>query len=174
MRRVPLRRDQARADRSSAPPENPLCGDSAGGPSQADRAHSPGSEQGNSAAFDEGQRVAGPGGQGALADDDEAGFGPFVEPFGVGGSAAVVGGQEDIGRRLRGRPRDQLDESQLLQITGQEQVAAGEGDVEHEAAGVVGSLRVPAGGWVQDREPNAGPFPRTRGAVIGWTGMPRD
>ena len=99
------------------------------------------------------------GGDGALADDDEPRLGPLVEPFGVGGSAAVVRGEEDIGRRLRGRTRDQLVETQLLEITGQEQVAPGEGDVEHEAAGVVGCLRVPAGRGVRDREPNAGRFP---------------
>ena len=39
-------------------------------------------------------------------------------------------------------------------------MAAAEGDVEHEAACVVGGFRVPAGRRVPDRELNAGLFPR--------------
>ena len=38
-----------------------------------------------------------------------------------------------------------------LEVAGQENVAAGEGDVEHDAAGVVGRLRIPA------RREDAGP-----------------
>ena len=41
--------------------------------------------------------------------------------------------------------RDQRVEAGELEIAGQEHVPAGAGDVEHDAAGVVACLRVPAG-----------------------------
>ena len=108
---------------------------------------------------------------GALADNHEPRPGPLVEPVGVGGSAAVVGSQEDIGGRLRRRTVDQLVETQLLEITRQEEMSSVEGDVEHETSRIVGGFRVPAVRRVRHRELNAGLFPRS-GAVSGWTGIP--
>ena len=58
----------------------------------------------------------------------------------------MVGSKDHFRRRVGPRLCDQLVEAGELEIAGQEHVAAGEGDVEHDAAGVVARLGVPAGG----------------------------
>ena len=68
-----------------------------------------------------------------------SGVGPSVQCGQVGRIAAVVRGQQDVGRRLGVWVPQQINKPQLLQVAGQQQVAAVMGDVEHEAAGVVRS-----------------------------------
>ena len=68
-------------------------------------------------------------------------------------------GQEDVRRRHRRGPRDQLGEALLFKVARQKQMAPGAGDVEHQAAGVIRGLGVPAGGGVQHGELDAGILP---------------
>ena len=135
-------------------------GDSVVRPLQADRSLTPGTKEGNPASFEGSEGIAGLGGDRTLADDHEPGFGPPVEPFRVGGLAAVVWGQENIGRRLGRRTLDQLVQTQLLEIARQEQMAPVEGDVEHETACVVGGFRVPAVRRMRNCELDASLVPR--------------
>ena len=92
-------------------------------PCEPDRAMPPGAQEGNPILFDGSKGIAGIRTDGALADNHEPGFCPLVEPLRVCGSAAVVRGQEDIGRRLGRRTLDQLVETELLEITRQEEMA---------------------------------------------------
>ena len=104
---------------------------------------SPGAENRNAISLDGSEGIAGVCSQLTLADNNEPGLGPLVEPFGVGSPSAVVGGQENIGGRIGRRTFDQLVKTKLLKITGQEEMAPADSDVEHEAARVVRGLRVP-------------------------------
>ena len=125
----------------------------------------PGAQERNPAPLERRQGVGGARGRGTLADDDRPRPGPGIEPWRVGGLAAVVGGQHQVNRRVGGRQPGELDRAELVEVAGEQEVPASLLDVEHEAAGVVRGLRVPAGGRVQHREPRPASLPG-RGAAI--------
>ena len=142
------------------------------GPGQANRALDPRAEQRGPTSFDLSERVAAPGKKRALADHNEPRLGPAVEPFGVGGLAAMVRSQKNIRGRPRGRTADQLIKSEQLEISGQEQMASAEGDVEHKTSRVVRGFRVPAGGRMPNREPTPASS-QVSGAVVVRTAIRR-
>ena len=127
---------------------------------QADRPFAPCSQKGASPLFDRAEGVAGPRRQRLLADDNGPRLRPFVEPSRVGGFASMVRGEHHVGWRLGSGLAYKLVEPRLFEIARQKKVSARECDVEHQAAGVVRSLGIPAGAWVQDREVHAAGFPR--------------
>src|SRR5208337_187129 len=86
-----------------------------------------------------------------LADHDGSGPGPGIEPRGIGGLTAVVRGQHQVDR-LGLRLGDQLDDTQLIKVAGEQKVPAPMRNVKHQAAGVVRSLGVPVWWWMEHRE----------------------
>ena len=74
----------------------------------------------------------------------------------------MVGGQHQVDRRAGPRTRGQLHGSKLIEVAGQQEVPAALIDVEHQAAGVVGGLRVPASRWMQHRESRRAVLPACR------------
>jgi hypothetical protein len=68
---------------------------------------------------------------GPLADHDGPGPGPGVEPWGIGGSSTVVRCEHHFDRRVGLREGGQLDEAELIEVAGEQEMTARVLDVEH-------------------------------------------
>ena len=90
-------------------------------PSKMDGSPLPGAQEGDSTSLKWGQGVGSSGDRGPLADDDGPGLGPGIEPRGIGGFTAVVGGQHQVNRLGLGLG-DQFDETQLIKVAGEQKV----------------------------------------------------
>src|SRR4051794_20191753 len=105
-------------------------------PLKVDSPALPGAREGNSTSL-QGREGIGRARSGLpLADHDGPGVGPGIEPGGIGGLTTMVGGQHQVNRRVRWRQGGKLDEAELIEVAGEQEMTAGVPDVEHQAAGV--------------------------------------
>ena len=100
--------------------QEPVRDDSSFSPLQADGSALPGSQEGDSPFFQRNERILGSRGGGTLADDHKSWIGPLKQPVGIGGPAAVVGGEERV--EGPGRLCQQRVKAFLLEVAGQQGV----------------------------------------------------